>query len=123
VEQGTPVVKVFFWNKGEDGNRKWNRQMCYHPQCYVDQAMDYLNRNPYVPHERGPKPTLSEEDRIKRTMLLRRFHSIQQRRNKLNGDYPDKLLEEAKLDRQALEVAMGIAKVGGIPPKWVEKLG
>jgi len=122
IEIGTPLVAVVFWNKGNPESRKWNSYQYFHPQCWVDQGLDYLNRNPFVPHKRGRKITLSDEDRRKRFLLVRRFHALEQRKKKIKAGYPDNVLIEARLDRQMVEIMLDMAILGGIPKSWVEKL-
>jgi len=123
IEIGTPIVAVLFWNKGNPDSRRWNVQICYHPQCWVDQGLDYLNRNPFVPHRRGVKSKLSEEDRKKRYLLVRRFHALEQRKKNSKLDYPDNLLMDSRLTKQMTDIMLDMVKVGGIPKSWVEKLG
>ena len=123
VELGTPMVKVFFWNKGEDGNRKWNISHYYHfPECYAKQGLDYLNRNPYVPHARGRKTKLPEADRRKRFLLVRKFNELVQRRNNIKLPYPDSLAMEAQLTKRMVDTMLEITTVGGVPKSWVKKV-
>lgn len=121
IGEGEPVVVVFFWNKGSD-NRKWNRKFYYHPQCWVNQGLDYLRRNPYIHKKRGPKVTLSEEDRRQRYLLVRRFHALEQRKQKIKADYPDRLLIESRLDEQMLGLVIQMANYGGAPTTWLTKI-
>lgn len=120
IDNGTPVVTVFFWNKGNPENRRWNRSYSYHPQCWVEQGLDYLSRNPYVPQHREKKPTLCEEDRRKRFLLIRRFHKAEQMRK--GGSFPDNLLAEARLTQQMIDIMLEVATLGGVPKSWAERL-
>lgn len=128
IDIATAMVRVFFWNKGEDGNRKWNAQFCYHvvnqdgTHCWDEQGLDYLRRNPYVPHRRGRKPSLSVEDTRKRYLLVRKFHALSQRRKNMNHSYPDSLLVDERLTKQMVNIMMEIVPLGGVPKSWVEKL-
>ena len=122
VEVGNPIVSVVFWNKGNEDKRSWNKYLYYHPQCWVDQGLDYLNRNPYVPHVRGRKATLSKEDRRKRFLLVRRFNALVQRKGKIKAPYPDHLLIEERITKQMLDIIMDVTNLGGVPKSWVEKL-
>ena len=124
IDNGTPVVTVFFWNKGNEDSRKWNTKYSYHPQCWVAQGLDYLNRNPYVPQTRRKKPTLCEEDRRTRFLLVRKFHKAEQVRNinRDGGSYPDKLLAEIRLTQQMVDIMLEVATVGGVPKSWAERL-
>ena len=124
IEAGTPVIQVYFWNKGNEDKRTWNIKRFYHPQCYIEQGMDYLKMNPFVPYQRSTKSKgiakLNNGQRELRYKLLKRKASIDQRKRRLNGDYPDRVWEEAKLDLQISELMVEIASVGGIPKKWLE---
>lgn len=120
IDNGTPVVTVFFWNKGNPDSRGWNRSYSYHPQCWIEQGLDYLNRNPYVPQHREKKPALCEEDRRKRFLLVRRFHKAEQMRQ--GGNYPDNVLAEARLTQQMIDIMLEVATIGGVPKSWAERL-
>ena len=130
IEQATPMVTVFFWNKGNGENRKWNSTYYYHPECWVKQGLDYLGRNPFVPITgRGRKAnttggglTLSQEDATRRARLINKFHSLNQRKNNVKGSFPEKVLVEHRLNRQMQEVMLDVALLGGVPQSWVEKL-
>jgi len=122
VEIGTPMVAVMFWNKGNKDNRSWNVQNCYHPDCWVRQGLDYLERNPYVPHVRVRTLKLDPEVKKKRLVLMRQFHALNQRKNNIKVDYPDSLLVEQRLTRQMIDIMLDVANLGGIPKSWVEKL-
>ena len=119
VKVGTALVAVFFWNKGADG-RRWNIQHCYHPECWLAQGFDYLERNPYVPYKRSRELDLTAKDKKLRHILLRRYHSILQRLNRLdNGAEPIKAI---RLECQMADLMLEIRKVGGVPKKWLERL-
>jgi len=122
INNGTPVVTVFFWNKGSEDSRRWNTKFSYHPQCWVNQGLDYLGRNPYVPQIREKKPTLCEEDRRKRYLLVRRFHKADQMMKNCNHSDPDSLLAEIRLTQQVIDIMLEVATVGGVPKSWAERL-
>lgn len=85
--------------------------------------MDYLNMNPYhVAGERGPKRRFTKEESGQRYILLRRMAALRQRRKRLTADYPDKLLVEARIEEREAATMLEIAKVGGIPKRWLERL-
>ena len=122
IEVGQPEVMVMFWNKGNEHDRSWNKKLYYHfPECYVSQGEDYLKRNPFVPHRRGRKSTLSQEDRRKRYLLVRRFHSLVQRKDHISVDYPDRLIVETDILKKMTAVANEMLDVGGVPPSWAKK--
>lgn len=123
------MVTVFFWRKGDEGSRRWNYALYYHPQCWVDQGLDYLKMNPYVSRNvREPIPvtprlsSLTEEQKEYRITLLRRRGSLVQRKRNIKVGYPDRVLAEAGLDKQMAEIMVEIAEVGGIPPKWLDSI-
>ena len=120
-----PEVVVFFWNKGSD-NRRFNVKQYYHPQCWVAQGLDYLNRNPYVAStngSRGRKPlSLTPEESRQRFLLVRRFHALEQRKQKLKTPYPDRLLLESRINKQMVDIMVELIPIGGIPTNWVEKV-
>jgi len=123
ISIGTPMVRVFFWNRGNEDSRKWNRQYCYHfPDCYSKQGMDYLNRNPYVPKPRKQRTLLSVENKRKRFLLIRKFNELSQRRGKIKDDYPDSLLLEANLTKRMVDIMLEVATVGGVPEAWAGKI-
>jgi len=120
VMPGSAMVAVFYWNKGADG-RRWNHQHCYHPECWLKQGYDYLEKNPYSPYVRGrKKDNITEEQRKQRYLVTRRFHSLVQRRGNLsNGSKP---LIALRLECQMADLILEMQKLGGVPKKWVEKL-
>ena len=116
----TPMVVGKIWRKGDETKRSWNIKLYWHPQCWIANAMDYLSRNPYTQGNKGrPKLQLSEEDGRKRYLLLRRKAALDQRKKKLTATYPDRALQEAKINTQILDIMMDIAGIGGIPKKWL----
>lgn len=124
IEKATPMVITRLWRKGDENSRRWNITNYYHPNCYLAQGMDYLETHPYSPRgNRGrPKIQLSEEDKRKRYLLLRRKAALEQRKRKLKTSYPDNALMIARIDTQIIEICMEITLVGGVPKGWVEKL-
>lgn len=121
IEAGTPLVTVFFWNKGQEG-RKLNVKKYYHPQCWVDQALDYLRLNPYIPYNRHRSSELLPEDKQRRLKLMRDKARLDQRRRNLKSDGTERIQAETRIDLHILELMEEISKVGGIPKRWVENL-
>ncbi len=116
VEAGTPIVTVFYWNKGTESHRGFNVKKYYHPQCWVEQGLDYLKMNPYVPYLRKPKLELTPEQSKRRYQLLRHKAAVDQRIRKL-GD--GNLLALASLHEKITTIMLEIAEIGGIPKKWL----
>jgi len=115
-----PMVTVFFWNKGGPDHKGFNIKKYYHPKCWLEQGLDYLKMNPYIPYRRKPKLELTPEQSQQRYKLLRRKASIEQRRRRLDGNNPDRWLSEALLDVQITDLMIEIAPLGGIPDKWLK---
>ena len=121
IEAEKPMVKVFWWNKGNDKLRKWNSQKCFHPNCWILQGLDYLAKNPFTSARTTKLAKLSKEDKERRFVLVRQFHALGQRKQKIKASYPDRLLIETRIDKQMVDVMLDVAKLGGIPKKWAEK--
>ncbi len=119
VEAGTPLVTVFFWNRGGPDHKGYNVKKYYHPQCWIEQGLDYLKANPYIRHTPKKKLNLTSEESELRYKLLKRKASIDQRLRGLDMEYPDNLLVEARLRQNIIELMLQIAVVGGIPKKWL----
>ncbi len=122
IEAGNPMVTAFFWHKGNEDKRWWNTKLYFHPQCWVDQGLDYLKMNPYVPYIRHKRPTLTKKLKAERLVLLRRKAALDQRKRNIRSDYPDRVLIDARLNKQIAELMVEIALVGGVPKKWLESL-
>ena len=119
VEAGTPLVTVFFWNKGTEEHKGFNSKFYYHPTCWVNQGLEYLRNNPYVPYKRTRTLPITQEQRVQRNILLRRKCSLDQRKRNLKMDFPDRVLVEARIDTQIVELMLEIAPIGGIPKRWL----
>ena len=117
IEASTPMVSVFFWNKGNEANRGWNSKYYYHPNCWVAQGLDYLERNPYVPGPGRKRVEMEPEKKAIRLKILRRKASLEQRRR--NTEDP---LMLAHIETQIAGLFEEIIEVGGIPKSWLETL-
>jgi len=103
------------------GNRTY--RMYFHPQCWLDNGMAYLNKNPYTPGIRGRrKLSLGPDDTRKRYLLIRRYNTFKYRKDKLNR-FPDDLLESIRLEGEMDKIAEVIKDIGGIPAKWALEKG
>jgi len=129
IEIATPMVRVFFWNKGNIESRKWNSQNCYHPECWIKQGLEYLEKNPFVYHKtdntrqtKVNNSPLSEEDKRNRYLLVRRFNELAQRKNNIKTPYPDCLPIEANIIKNMTNIMMEVAVLGGVPKSWAAKI-
>ena len=119
IEAGEAMVRVFFWNKGTEEHKGFNTKKYYHPQCWLDQGLDYLKQNPYVPYKRSRVLAITPEQKKLRNILLRRKCSIEQRRRVVLEGKPNNALL-ARLDRQVADLMVEIAPLGGIPKRWLD---
>ena len=125
IKPGIGMVTVFFWNKRKEAdNRKWNITHYYHPECWLEQGLDYLRKNPYVPHTRWDLTTkkdspLTDEQRKYRYILLRRKAALDQRLRNLKPDNPDRTLYEARIGASIANIMVEILEYGGVPKKWL----
>lgn len=124
IEAGKPVVKVFYWNKGDENSRKWNRSTSYHfPDCYIKQGQDYLDRNPYVARSGSNRRlALSDENRRTRFLLVRKFNELYHRRRNIKVPYPDRLTVEIELTKRMTDTMLDMVPVGGVPKSWAAKI-
>ena len=118
IEAGKPLVTVFFWNRGGPDHKGFNVKKYYHPNCWVEQGLDYLKMNPYIPYIRKKKLELTPAQAKKRYNILHKKSAIDQRiRNLKEG--PDKAITEARLNMKIAELMVKIAPIGGIPKRWL----
>ncbi len=114
---GKPIVKCVRY-KSKD-NRMTVR-LYFHPQCWLDNGLHYLEENPYTPSQKGRKKLpLSIEDKNQRFILLRRYSALRQRIRNIKSPYPDNALIEARIKTKMAELMEQIIPLGGIPPKWL----
>ncbi len=118
IEAGVPLVTVFFWNKGSPEHKGFNVKKYYHPNCWVEQGLDYLKKNPYVPYLRKKKLELTLEESKQRYVILKRKSAIDQRKRKLE-DMPGSAIALVILDQKITELMLEIAPIGGIPKRWL----
>ena len=124
ITVATPMVVKKLCRKGDVDSRRINLTFYMHPECYMVEGFDYLLMNPYSSgvSRRGPKSVLTPEQRRQRRLILMRRASLVQRKKKLKTVYPDRLLLEAKLDEQLVDLMVEIAPVGGVPVSWLQQL-
>lgn len=122
IESGQPMIVVFYWNKGSKSHSGFNTKKYYHPQCWLDQGMDYLKRNPFVSTHKGAKRLdLTPEQKLERNKILRRKGAIEYRRSQIDHSLPNHKAIEAKMNIQIVDLMIEIAPLGGVPKKWLER--
>ena len=126
IVRKTPMVVTKLWRKGQADVRKWNIIHYYHPECYIAQGLDYLDKHPFTEVNAGkkkgrPEIVLSEEDKKARIALLKKKSNLEGRiRIIKEKGKKDAVLKEAELTVQLAEVMQEIEKVGGAPTVWKE---
>lgn len=118
IKLATPMVNVFYWNKGTPDHKGFNTRYYYHPDCWIEQGLDYLKRNPFVSAHQ-PRLPLTDEQKKARNKLLNRWSSLNQQIRNIKVDYPERVLEEARLEKRKVDLMLEIAPLGGIPKKWL----
>ena len=120
IPVATPTVTTFYWNTRSGGS--WNVKQHYHPDCWLKNCMDYLERNPYTPGlRRGPKVKFIQEDRKERLKLLQAKAALEQRKRRLLS-LPEENSNKVKLGRiesKILNLYDKISRLGGIPKGWL----
>jgi len=119
---GTPVVRGKLWRKGDQA-KSWPMTFRWHPQCWLEQALAYLEKNPYIPPKRSPgrpRIELSEEDKVKRRRLLVYRSSLcyYQRKAAKEGN----AFRVLELEVKKQELVDRIKEVGGVPKSWTDGL-
>ena len=115
IKVATPVVI------GQTKRKNRTYRTYFHPQCWIDNGMAYLNNNPYTPGVRGRKRlSLTPKDARSRFLLIRRYNTLKSRKAKLTI-FPDSILESMNLERRMAKIVKDMEKLGGIPPKWLEQ--
>jgi len=108
------------WRNREGTAMKWVTKFYWHPQCWIDQAIQKLERLPPVVETRGMrKPKVPDEMRGARVKIMARRAAIVQRikieMSKNDGTSVDKLIHLGEmLNRLKEEIEL----VGGAPESW-----
>lgn len=123
ILQGEEEVVVRIWNKGNPDKRTFNQIFLKHVDCFILAGRDYLKRNPYQPSlgkKRGPKTTLTDEQRTERLKILQRHACLEKRKREAieNGLFD----RASRYSDQLSELLIQIAPLGGIPQNWVEDI-
>ena len=122
-EQLIPVAEPMVVGRAAMKKREgWSVVLHWHPQCWIDQGMQYLEAHPYVSAQKGKKKLdLSLEDRKNRFRIQRNRASVIQ---KLKAIMNKEELGERDLDRivkfseRLDELKAEIEPFGGVPKKW-----
>jgi len=122
IEVGTPMVKGVI-DKSQNPKMMITYKTYFHPQCWVENGLAYLERNPYTPAARGRKRSnLSFVDNQKRRKILARFASYQQSLRKIVGDSPRDKAAKVRINNKVNGLVDEITKLGGVPVSWLGKI-
>ena len=120
IEVATPMVMGKLY-KGV--KRRLTITMYWHPQCWIDTELAYLDDNPYTPGIRGRKRlSLPLDEQRKRFLLIRRYNTLKSRKDKLPSGNPDDILRIISMEEKMAQIAKEMEEIGGIPQKWLIKV-
>lgn len=124
IEVATPMIVTKLWRKGDAENRRINLTFYKHMECFMMEGMAHLIANPYTPgnNKRGPKSKLTPEQQVARRKLLLAMGSLRQQLKKIKADYPDSLLNEARIRERMANLIVEASVLGGVPKSWLEEL-
>ena len=118
------VVGVITLGKDKHYKTKWKKVLHWHPNCWIEQGLARLEREPYISNKPGrPKRDLDPVIRQLRLSALRRRASIVQRIRVITSS---ENIDSKAIDRivhlgEMLEkVTEEMAKLGGAPSKWLK---
>jgi len=118
------VVGVITLGEGKHYKTKWKKTLRWHPNCWLEQGLARLEREPYISNKPGrPKQELDPTTRQLRLSALRRRASIVQRIRTLvaAGSIDSKTIDKiVHLGEMLDKVKEDITKLGGIPEKWLK---
>ena len=115
IDTASPMVTAFF----RDPKTKWNTRHYYHPQCWVQNGLEYLKANPYT--ERKTRDELTPEQKEVRNQILRKYASLRQRQRKLSRSNPKHAILNMNIEAQIAQLMQDILPYGGVPRKWADE--
>ena len=114
IQAGDVVVRgKRFRNDGKSHRFAW------HPQCYIDQLIQYVQQTEFSPMPSGPgrpKLDLSTEDKRKRRNLLARAYNLRKEKEIVvkYGIWS----RFSVIEKQQQGIIEEIKNVGGVPRSW-----
>ena len=117
ILSGLPMVYV----RIRDTNRPYPYTMRKHLHCWLADAIDWLEKNPYtrVNSPGRKRLQLSDEDRKIRLKLLRRRALLVFRQRVLAYNNPKLAADKiGKMQEKVDIIVKDICKVGGVPKSW-----
>jgi hypothetical protein len=114
------MVKAKWWRKKLGSEVRWSYRMYWHPQCWLNEALQYLKQHPYVPKSTGrPKLQLSDEALQARAKLLRHHARLVYQLKEAAGNGT----KTERIQNKLLELCVKIEPLGGIPKSWLGERG
>jgi hypothetical protein len=111
------VISRFRWRAGDKTFTKFRR---FHPNCWVEQGLEYLRKNPPVVRMGRPRLALNQEDRGKRLKILRRRAQLMYLFR--NASESGKVIQAVEYYLKAYELIKEIEPLGGAPKSWIEEV-
>lgn len=111
IDHGTPEIMTKYWRPG-----MWSILTRYHAQCWLDQAMNYLNNHPYC----SSKLAITDDQAKTRFLLLRRWATCKHRLKKAIAGNNQRGVE--RLVNIMHKIVEDIDGVGGVPTGWTVEM-
>lgn len=121
ITKGQYMVVGKLWKRRDGVARIWTIYLRWHPQCWIDQAVQKLEKLPVIETRGRRKSELSDEARAARVKILMRRTAVVQR-IRIEMSKPQ---EEQSIDRiiHLGDMLNGlkdeIELVGGVPKSWL----
>lgn len=123
ITVATPMVKGKLWKKVGEAT-SWSYRPNWHPQCWIEEGLVYLEQHPYQAKSTGrPKLKLSEADAEQRqTLVRRRSRLIYILREMLTNGKDFEHPSVIKILNRLLKLRIDIELFGGAPRSWDKPL-
>lgn len=95
---------------------KWRKRKNWHPDCWIAQGIDALERRDYVENRGRQKLALADDKKIMRFKILARRASVLQRMRKAQEE--GKIEQMTRLGLQLEKLMVEIEPYGGVPNSW-----
>ena len=118
VDKGTPVVVTRSVKTWEE--RTFTRTGRYHPQCWVNQGLAYLEKHPVVYKDGRPRLVLTPDQRVARMRLLRRRATLMLRYRRDIAAL--RIVEAVGHYIKAVELIPLMEPLGGVPRSWLAEV-
>jgi hypothetical protein len=117
---GKPILVGKIWKQAgtTDVKRRFCVTLRWHPSCWLEQAMQRLDKVEYIPRKGRPLLQMSEEDKASRFAILRRRAAILQR-IRVETAKPEQNIDRIiHLGAMLADLKEEIKPYGGAPKSW-----